>query len=370
MDWNAVRAEFPSLARWTYLNTATFGQLPRRAVAAANRHFDHRDELAASDFLAWFDDVDGLRAKLARLFGGAAQDYAFFSAAAPVLSLLIHGIDWRPGDRVVTLENEFPNQVYFPALLAERGVEFIEAPHDGLLAAVDSGRTRLVVISAMSYSHGFTPELEQTARELRQRNVLFFVDGTQGAGALKYDLAAIDPDVFAVHAYKWMLAPTGAAFAYFSPRVRQWLEPNVIGWRSHHDWRNVNSLHHGKPAFSPDAERYEGAMLSAALLYMLEASVDLMLELGADAIQTRVLHLAAQLRAIAERLGGRVAAPLSPIAAIRFEGRDAAQIAAELKKERILVSARHGNLRVSPHFYNHEEDLAHFERVLTRILFV
>ena len=74
MDWEKVRAEFPALANWTYLNTATFGQLPRRATEAVSRHFAHRDELACSDFLSWFDDADRLRGKIGQLFHAGADD--------------------------------------------------------------------------------------------------------------------------------------------------------------------------------------------------------------------------------------------------------------------------------------------------------
>jgi len=65
VDWVSVRAQFPALRNWTYLNTATFGQLPRRAVEASVRHFAHRDETACADFLDWYNDADALRAVLA-----------------------------------------------------------------------------------------------------------------------------------------------------------------------------------------------------------------------------------------------------------------------------------------------------------------
>ena len=67
VDWEAVRGEFPALRNWTYLNTATFGQLPRRATEAVATHFAHRDEMACGDFLSWYDDMDRVRAKVARL---------------------------------------------------------------------------------------------------------------------------------------------------------------------------------------------------------------------------------------------------------------------------------------------------------------
>lgn len=365
MDWHTVRAQFPALSAWTYLNSATMGLLPRAAEETAARHLAHRNELACSDFLSWYDDLDRLRGKLALLFGGSPADYAFFPASSPVLSLLIGGIDWRPGDRVVTLTDEFPNQVYYASLLADRGVELVEAAWPEFQIAVRDARTRLVAISAMSYVTGFRPPLE-SVRGLN-REALLYVDGTQGAGALFPNAAAAGIDVFAVHGYKWMLAPAGAGFAYFAPRVRAWLTPAVIGWRSHRDWRNVNALHQGRPEFSADAERYEGYMQPALLQYMLEASVDLMLALGPEAIEQRVFSLAGQLRAGLEHAGGEVATTGdTPILAVRFPGRDAAALAAELRARRIVASARQGWLRLSVHFYNDESDVETVLRYLGR----
>src|SRR3954470_7825162 len=76
-DWKAVRAEFPALADWTYLNTATFGQMPRRAADAMSRHLARRDETGCGDFLSWFDDMDAIRVLCARLVHCEAADIAF-----------------------------------------------------------------------------------------------------------------------------------------------------------------------------------------------------------------------------------------------------------------------------------------------------
>ena len=116
------------------------------------------------------------------------------------------------------------------------------------------------------------------SRHLRSRGVLLFVDGTQSVGALRFDVGAIRPDMLAVHGYKWLISPTGAGFMYVSPELRERLRPNVIGWRSHRDWRNVDNLHHGVPELSDSAEKYEGGAVSFPLLYAMEAAIDLILE--------------------------------------------------------------------------------------------
>ena len=53
---------------------------------------------------------------------------AFVTNASTALGLLMTGIDWKPGDQVLSLEHEFPNNLYWPSLLASAGVEFLEVP--------------------------------------------------------------------------------------------------------------------------------------------------------------------------------------------------------------------------------------------------
>ena len=165
MDWDAVRREFPALAHWTYLNTATFGQLPRRATEAVARHFAHRDELACGDFLAWYDDADRIRAKIGRLINCAPEDIAFVPNASTALGLLLAGLDWHPGDRVLTLEHEFPNNLYAPGLLERFGVETTACPWDRFYESVNA-RTRLAILSSVNYNTGFAPPLAEMAEFL------------------------------------------------------------------------------------------------------------------------------------------------------------------------------------------------------------
>lgn len=367
-DWSAVRALFPVLRKWAHLNSAAFGPMPSTAVRAIKEHFADRDETASMGFLAWFDRLDLIRAKIARLIGAKARDIGFCPNAGTALSWFLHGIDWRPGDEILALDHEFPNNLYAPLMLDAKGVRFraLPAPRaqfDPELIVDELGpRTRLVVISAVNYSNGLRAPLGALAPELRRRGVLLCVDGTQSVGVLCHDVRRTPADFLVVHGYKWMLGPPGAGFFHAPPETRAWLPPSVVSWRSHRNWRDHERLHHGRPVLPDEAAMYEGGVQAFSLLFALEASLDLILECGPDAIERRSLGLARECRAILRCQGG--AGHLSPddpcdspIVTASFPGVDAAALREKLERRRVAVAARQGNLRVSLHFFNNRDDL-------------
>ena len=355
-DWSAVRGEFPVLAKWTYLNTATFGQVPRRAARAMAAHMERRDETACADFLHWYDDADRIRAQCAQLIHAQADDITFVHNASTGLALLIQGLPWRAGDEVLTIEDEFPNQLYVSAALERFGAVHRVVPWPEFYASVNE-RTRLVVLSTVNYATGFRLPLEEISRFLAGRGVLLYLDGTQSVGALEFDVRRVRPAVLCVDAYKWMLSPNGAGFVYVAPELRERLAVTVVGWRTDRDWRQVNHLNHGAPVLGDAAEKYEGGGLVFPSLYAMSAVLDMMLEIGASVIEARVLDLAGQVRTMLSDLGASVNHDASQIVTGCLPGRDPGELVRRLREERILVSARHGRLRVSPHFYNDERDV-------------
>jgi selenocysteine lyase/cysteine desulfurase len=273
--------------------------------------------------------------------------------AASALSLFLFGVDWHEGDRIVTLRDEFPNQYYCAASLADRGVELIRVNEINSLPE----RTRAVLVSTVNYSNGYRPDVARISHLARRAGALLYVDGTQSVGALRFDVAAVKPDMLAVDGYKWLLCPNGAAFFYISPELRRTLRPAVMGWRSDKGWRSVDELHHGAPQTPEAAEKYEGGMLNFPSIYGAGESVRMILEIGPDRIEQRVLELAGLAADILRRSGATVMNGNTHIIAAHWPERDASALAKKLQTQRIIVAARHGNLRVSPHFYNTEADL-------------
>lgn len=346
--------------------------MPLRAQAAITRHLERRNRLGARDFLFWFEAADGIRREVGLLFQAHADDVAYIPNTAYALSLLVNAIDWQTGDEVVTFEEEFPNQIYAAALLEERGVRLVQGKLRDWQTALSS-RTRLVAVSHTNYVTGEEAPVAEMSGTLRARGIRFYVDGTQTAGVRRVDFRAVDADIYAVNAYKWLNSPPGSAFMLVPAHTRAWLNPNIVGWRSHHDWRNVNHLHHGKPTFAAAAERYEGGMLPFINLFAMQESIRLLFEVGLGEIEARVLRLAALVREELREAGGVVLGDESPranghIIAATLPGHDPGIVARQLETEEILVSARHGFLRVSPHFYNNEADIERFGKALRKVL--
>ena len=374
-DWTAVRELFPALKSWAHLNSAAFGPIPSTGVQAMQDHFRARDESVALDFLTWFDRLDRIRAKIARLIGAEADDIGFCPSAGAGLAWLLRGIDWRAGDEVIGVEHEFPNNQYAPSLLDSKGVRFRPLPTptdilqpDLILDAV-SPRTRLVLLSSVNYSNGLRAPLASLSPALRRKGVLLCVDATQTVGALSLDLRSTPVDFLVVHGYKWLMAPAGAGFVYVPAATRAWLAPSIVSWRSHRSWRDYESLHHGRPELPQDASIYEGGVQSFAPLFALEASLDLILDCGKESIERRVLGLAQRCREILTAHGGVLSSRAdgvggSQIVTAAFPRLDSAALRRRLAAAKVAVSVRKGNLRVSPHFFNNESDLGRLSAAL------
>src|SRR6185295_9215181 len=107
-------------------------------------------------------------------------------------------------------------------------------------------------------------------------------------------------------------------------------------------------------------------MLPFPSLYGMGSVIDLMLEIGPAKIEARVLELAGKAREMLRGLGAEINADDSPIVTAILPGLDSGELVRSLREQRILVSARHGRLRVSPNFYNDETDLETLQEALGR----
>jgi len=378
VDWTQVRDQFPVLADWTYLNAATFGPVPKLALVAAQSQLERRNLEPCLDFLNWYVEADSVRASAARLIGAQASDIGFIPSAGIGLSWILNGIDWQPGDRVLGLEDEFPNNIYAPMMLGRHGVEFVSVPGgdefsiDQLLSAIDDS-TRLVLVSLVNYSTGLKPPISAIAQAARDNGGMVCVDATQGMGALDVNVNSLGVDLLLCHCYKSMLSPAGAGILYASKHARDQVPPTVVSWRSHKDWRNVDHLHHGPPDLPDEAARYEGGVLNYSGIAAMGAVFAWMLELGPPRLYRRVDEIILKTKEALRAAGGELIGDRKPyfdssIVTAQFPGKDASALPIALRERQVAVAARKGRLRVSPHFYNNEQDIERLEAALLEVL--
>jgi selenocysteine lyase/cysteine desulfurase len=306
-----------------------------------------------------------LRRDAARLIGAEPEEIAFVNSTTHGIGLVAEGFPWREGDSVVTAAEEYPSNIYPWMNLASRGVSVRLVPSregrvwvEDLAAAID-GSTRMLTISHVEFASGFRNDLDALGELCRRRGVALFVDAIQGLGPHVIDVKRTPIDFLAADGHKWLLGPEGAGLLFVR---RDWIErlrPLGVGWHSVVGSYNAPGVDF---RLKPGAERWEGGSFNMPGLQALGASLGLLLEIGPEAVSRRILERAEAVRALARAAGWQVVgsdrpADRSGIVALTRAGVDPDRAARTLRERGVVVASRRGRLRVSPHIYNHDDDL-------------
>lgn len=366
MNLAAMRELFPVTRRYAYLNHASVAALPRPVVEAMTGYLTEQGQHGSEALLDWDADAERIRQVAACFVGAHRDEIVFTSSISHGLNIVAAGLDWEPGDNLICADTEFVANVYPWTNLRRCGVEvrFAPARENRILveevAALMDRRTRLVAISLVEFSTGYRNNLGALADLCHERGAYLSVDGIQGLGALRFSVDQTPVDFLAAHAAKWMLGPIGGAFLYVRRDLLPKLDPVMTGWRSvvHRDdyFRYDSPLREG-------GERFEAGSLNSAGLVGMEAAIELLLSVGLDRIEARILALTDYLVSGLRDRSCTITSPIahrgerSGIICFRHPDVDPATVAERLRAAEVLVSLRGNVIRVSPHFYNNEEDL-------------
>ncbi|MFI6928801.1 aminotransferase class V-fold PLP-dependent enzyme [Streptomyces sp. NPDC050287] len=342
-----VRTEFAP--KNTYLNTASNGLLPARTVTALQEAAQMRAEGRPLDAL--YDDVETARALFARLAGVPAGRVAAGSSVAAYTGLVAASLP--AGAEVLTAEDDFTSVVN--PFHARGDLKVRAVPLERLADSVRPG-TALVAVSSAQSADGRIADLPALREAAREHGARTYVDVSQSAGWLPAQGDAYD--YTACVGYKWLLGPHGAAFLVV-PEDFGGLTPILAGWvAGENPW---NSCYGPVTELAHSARRFD---LPPALFTWagLRRSLELVEELGTDAIHTHDLALADRFRTGLTTLGHEpVPAPGSAIVSVPALGHRRPDLAAA----GIEVSNRAGNLRASFHLYNTPADVDRLLDVLS-----
>lgn len=357
-DWKALREEFPTLARWTYLDSARKTVAPRCQERALQEYTRDVYENAGAD--AWAaTNVAETRALLAQLLGAKPSEIAFTKNTTEGLNIAAHAFDLRPGDNVVLTSMEHPANLWVWKHWEAKGVEIRYAQHrkgrlppDAFEEQMD-GRTRVVSTAYVTYGNGYRVNLPELGRICRERGIRLVVDGVQAAGILAAPLSALGADIVAIGGHKGLFGLTGSGIVYCREDLLDKIRTSFV--------RQPAAQVGSQFDYMRTSHRFEGGNPNFLGLRVLRAGAQFLQSIGLLHIEDRVRELTT---ACLRQLKAAGLDTLTPEAweeraqIVNVLAPDAAGIMARLReKHRIVVNVKDGALRLSMSFFNNEDDI-------------
>jgi cysteine desulfurase/selenocysteine lyase len=369
-DIEALRAVFPVTEHCTYLNHAAVAPLSNSVRAAMSKFITDSGVIFGRE-CRYEHLSNDLRAVLAWLINAAPEEIAFVQNTGSGLNIVANALPLQEGDNVIFCDMEFPTNVYPWVNLRRKGVEERCIPNDRGGLTVDAlekyadACTRVVAVSSVEFLTGFKSDLQALGTWCKEHETYFVVDAIQSLGAAPLDIRACHIDFLACGGPKWLMGPPGIGFVYCRHDLLDELTPpfagslSVVGWE---DWRNYDCT------FLPDARRFEIGTENLVGQVGLLAAVRLLMEVSIPAIERWTLHLTDLLIEDLQQRGYAIASNLarrrrSAIVSFSVPG-DVDEAFQKLADAKVVVSKREQYIRVSPHGYNTEDEIARVGQVL------
>ncbi|HSG49565.1 MAG TPA: aminotransferase class V-fold PLP-dependent enzyme [Longimicrobiales bacterium] len=368
-DLDSLRAHYPILARRNYLNSCSLGALSDRAEAYLDDFRERWHTMGASAWYEhWWGKLQLLRDRVAALHGAPGGSVALLPSTSAALSGVVDAVPrtgpWQmaPRNRVVMSELDFPTLAYQWATRPEIEVVILESP-DGVgmdpqqyVDAVDD-RTLFLATSHVFYATGFVQDLAVLAEAARKVGAYSLVDGYHGAGQVPVDVTGSGVDFYTSGPLKWLCGGPGLSYLYVRPDLTDQLHPRATSWFATQD-QFAFDLEGFR--YHEDARRFELGTPALPTVHTALGGQELLDEVGWETVHARNRALTGRLVENARAAGFslRLAEDEAHRSAIVMVATDDPKGAvAHLDRAGIIVDARPGHVRISPHVYNTEEEV-------------
>jgi selenocysteine lyase/cysteine desulfurase len=365
------RSRFPIFERLAYVNSCSQGALSDSVRAAYADYLTGWEERGAPwDY--WVERNETARATFARFVGGEPDDVAVTTSVSAGISALASAVGFGERRKVVISDFEFPTVGQIWHAQEARGAEVVHVPADGseiplerFEQAIDE-QTAVVSIAAVCYRNGARLPVEEIARIAHERGALVVLDAYQALGTYPFDVRELGVDVLAGGALKYLLGSAGLAFMWCRPGLSEQLFPTQTGWFADKD---IFEMDNDDYSPSPTARRFQSGTPPIPSLYAGIAGMELLMEIGVAETREHVNDLNERLIAGVDELGATVVTPRAAEqrgALVCIASTDAPRLVQVLGDNGVVTSERDGNLRVSAHAYNTNDDIDKLVAVLAR----
>jgi len=362
-DAEKIREQFPVTKHKVFLNHAAESPLPKPVAEAVKKYANEFSNLGKTSI----DCENGGKPYFAKLVGAKAGEIALVENTSVGINIAANVLNYPPGSKIVTTDLEYPSVVY-PWLRKSLGVKVQYVKNvdgkillDDMEKAVDD-KTVAVAISHVEYVNGFRHDLRVLSEIVHEHGAYLIVDAIQSVGTMQLDAKRDDVDFLMAACYKWLLSPHGAAYLYVKDELIEKFEPPFVGWASvkHETFDTADFYDIWNLNLSKTASRFEvGTPCTISFVGAAEA-MKMLLHYGIENVRKRISKLTDHLIEAVEDLGLILQTPKEKqyrSGIVNFKIRRPQKFVEKLEKKEIVVSARANGIRVSPHFYNTEEEI-------------
>jgi len=365
MDIQELRSRFPVLSKKTYLNSCSYGAMASSVRRAMEQYLDDRDSKGAC-WEQWVGDLESLRDMTAELLGAQSQEIALVASLSSAVNALASCLDFS-GERrkVVVTSHDFPTTAHIWHAQKRRGAAVHRVELDDCASAEEATArfvdiidetTALVSIPYICYRNGRRLDVRAIAALARARGALVVVDAYQAVGTFPVDVRDIDADVLVGGYLKYLMGTAGLAYMYVKGDLVEQLLPTATGWFAQEDV-SAMTIAENLPARS--ARRFEGGTPNVSGINACRAGLEIMREVGIEAVEKQNIAITDAIKREAVARGWVSATGDWPHGAmIALCSTDMMTLVQRLGEADVVVSCRDGNIRISPHFYNSEADIA------------
>ena len=364
MNLEKIRKEFPVTEELIFFDHARVAPLPERVRKVVTTFVEDATRFGTAHYETWMIGIEQSRKSFARLINAGTDEVAFVKNTSEGLSIVANGLDWKSGDNVVIPDIEFPANVYPWWNLKRLGVEtrMVHAVEgrvlfDDLVKQVDA-RTRLISISSVECNSGFRCDLNRIGAFCKEKDILFCVDAIQSLGILTIDVKRDHIDFLSADGHKWMLSVEGLGGFYISREVLEKVYPVTVGWGN---MVNAADYMNYEFVFRPDAQRFEEGSPNTMSIPAFGAALALLLETGIENIEQRVMALGDTILEQLQKRGLKIYSSTQPeersgnIAFVMNQ--DVSRLYDWMLENKVKITVRDGLVRLSPHFYNSEDEI-------------
>ena len=261
----AVREALPAVGAGIYLNTGLAGPIPAETAAAMEESAGwqlrtgraHRDA-----YPAMVDRMAEARAGIAAILATDVESIALTRATTEGMNIAAWSIDWRPGDRIVTTNQEHAGTLGPLIAVRDRFGLTLEiadigdgGDDDRTLAAIGAAirpQTKLVALSHVLWTTGAVLPIARLAALAHEHGAIIAIDGAQAVGAIPLRVDEIGADFYALSGQKWLLGPEGTGALWVARAALERAHPSHAGWFS---FEQIGL--DGAATWHPDARRFE-----------------------------------------------------------------------------------------------------------------